>query len=283
MLRINLLPEQETRRRREVVAAPAGISPLTILIIVVYSSLVGGYFYFGVRRPLMNLRQQERTLKEKVDGLDKGIKAYQADSEKLGRIQYMARLMSDIVEALDPPDRLLWSKKLNQISDLKPENVYVSLIRMTEEITEEAKGKPKAAKAPAAKEAAATATAQLLFPPTFQRLEVRAVTDTENASEVFRLQREFHDNLKTGVNKRDNLTTDFFESFDRIEPGNVTRPEVGGRSAYEFSFTLTAKPLIPKTLATSAPIALEKFLPKKAKEGEKEKTAARKRTSEPEE
>ena len=71
---------------------------------------------------------------------DKNLKAVNAKvdkkKEQLGDLAEIEKLGQDrleVLSVLDPPDRLLWSEKLNLISDLRPPNVYIRLIKLTEE------------------------------------------------------------------------------------------------------------------------------------------------------
>ena len=41
-----------------------------------------------------------------------------------------------MLNVLDPPNRLLWTEKLNIISDLRPENIYITQLEVTENVNQ---------------------------------------------------------------------------------------------------------------------------------------------------
>ena len=54
----------------------------------------------------------------------------------LEAIEKIQRTQLEVLSNLDPPDRLLWSEKLNLVSDLKPKNLYLMEIEVKESVKE---------------------------------------------------------------------------------------------------------------------------------------------------
>jgi Tfp pilus assembly protein PilN len=257
MIRINLLPEKEVKRRRAVerVVPARQVSPLTILILAAMFALIGGYYYFGIQRRLSAKQKTERDLRSQVESRDSEIQKLQKGAMELQQVERITKSMLDIVYALDPEDRLLWSEKLNQLSDLVPGNVFIMHLTVSEAITKEEtagsrrqrtawlneqKTKAKSKKPPKAGE---TAPPPIYYPKIIQTLLIQSVAYSENDAERIRLINEFHDNLMNGFNGQAKIKADFMKGFTgQIEIGDVIPRVVGGRTVAEFSFTLKSKP-----------------------------------------
>jgi len=266
MIRINLLPEKEVKRRRVVEgAAPARqVSPLATLVILALFALIGGFYYFGVRARLYPRRTSEQKLRTELERVTDDIEKRYKSVTDLQKLDSISKSMLDIVYALDPEDRLLWSEKLNQLSDLVPENVYISHISVSETIAkketagsqrqrgqwlaeQKAKGKVKR---PAGK--AIGEPVVIYYPEITQTLQVQAIAHSENDAERIRLINEFHDNLTKGVNEQAKTKTNFMKGFTgQIEIGDIAPKVVGGRGVAEFSFSMKTKPTAAKDSGTT--------------------------------
>ena len=136
MIRINLLPEKEAKRRRAAErAVPARqISPLTLLVLAAMFGAIGSYYYFGIKKRQSGVQSVARDLRTEGERLDTEIEKRKKSAAELQKVESISKSMLDIVYALDPEDRLLWSEKINQLSDLVPANVYVTNLTVTEAI-----------------------------------------------------------------------------------------------------------------------------------------------------
>ena len=285
MIRINLLPEKEVKRRRAAeVAVPAHrVSPPTILILVAMFALLGGYYYLGIHKRLTAAQRTERDLRNKKEKLDGEIEKRQEGALELQKVENLTKSMLDIVYSLDPEDRLLWSQKLNQISDLVPANVWVTGITVTETIAKKetagskrqrkqwemeqlAKGKVKKGR-----KGLEGGPAPVFYPEISQSLQIHAIAYSETDAERIRLINEFHANLFKGVNEQARLRDDFTKGFrPGIDIGPISPRIVGGRNVADFSFTLKTNPTVPKDQ--------EELSPAKMIKGKEVKTAAKGQT-----
>jgi len=280
MIRINLLPEKEVKRRRAAeVAVPARrVSPPTILILVAMFALLGGYYYLGIHKRLTAAQRTERDRRSKKENLDTEIEKRQKGALELQKVENLTKSMLDIVYSLDPEDRLLWSQKLNQISDLVPANVWVTGVTITESIAKKetagskrqrkqweldqlAKGKVKKG----GRKGLEGGPPQVFYPEISQSLQIHAIAYSETDAERIRLINEFHANLFKGVNEQARLRDDFTRGFrPGIDIGPISPRIVGGRNVADFSFTLKTIPTVPKDQQELSPAATIKGVAAKA-------------------
>jgi len=271
MIRINLLPEKEVKQRRaaERIGPARQVSPLTMLIIAAVVVLLGSFYYFGVQRRVASRKVAEDSLNEQVNRLTKEIAKRKEGAMKLQEAERITKSMLDIVYALDPENRLLWSEKLNQLSDLLPQNVYISRLIVTEAVSkketasskrqhdqwvaeQKAQGKKTTGKA-----AQAGAPPTVYYPEIVQTLQLTGIAYSESDSERIRLINEFYNNLLRGSNEAAKISADFMKGFAKqIDFGGAIPRVVGGRGIAEFSFTLRSKPTAPKDLGTSEPLRI---------------------------
>lgn len=263
MIRINLLPEKEGKKRPraavERATSPRQVSPLTIVILAGMVVAIGGFYYFAAVKPLKGKEEKASRLKAKEAELDKEINSIKGSVEILKVSESITRSMLDIVDALDPEDRLLWSQKLNEISDLVPDNVYITRIKVDEAIKQretvnslrrhkewmEAYGTKK--KRARVKGPVPAEPPRIYYPEIVQTLTIQAVAHAENEEERMRLINQFWDNLDTGVNEKTEVRTEFPSGFDGSpQYGNMTPKEIQAHRVKEFSFVLRTQPTRPK-------------------------------------
>lgn len=258
MIRINLLPVKDTKKRRTVArSAPSSqVSPLTILIIVLLAGVLGGYYYFMVRKPLIEKRDTRNTWVKKVDDLNSELKGLRGKVGSLKKLDAMSESMLDIVDALDPEDRILWSEKLNQISDLIPENVYIYRLTVTEEIKRVETAGSKRRQKTYQEELTAwkkdqskpkpEAPEPIYYPEVKQILTIYGIAYSESEPERIRLINSFWDNLKNGINPKTKVQAHFMDGFlGTITYGVVETKNYGGRQVADFSFRIETRPTSP--------------------------------------
>ena len=265
MIRINLLPEgaaQPTRATERVIPSEQ-VSAKTYLIMLAIAAVLGALYYFGIHYRTAWRRIETQGLEAQVDGINKKIQQRQKGMAGLKAREAITKSLLDIVYALDPEDRLLWSEKLNQLSDLIPDTVYLTHLTVIEQVgqketagskrrqqewadqqkakTDQAKGKPvRTAKA-------SGAPPKINYPVITQTLEMASIADAESEADRLGLMNEFYSNLMKGQNEKAKIQSDFMRGFNsEIAYGVYARKTVGGRNVSEFSFTLTTKPTGPR-------------------------------------
>lgn len=141
MNRINLLPEEMRKRRRSGAAAGrrssgAGVSPLVWIVLLVIIGGLGAYGFLQIYTPYTIAMNKKAEKEKQIAGLESEVKEMRDQIEGLAEIQDMVNSRLEVLNLLDPPDRLLWSEKLNLISDLRPNNVYIREIKLEEDVKE---------------------------------------------------------------------------------------------------------------------------------------------------
>jgi Tfp pilus assembly protein PilN len=264
MIRINLMPERDVRRRRtRARAAPTRqVSPLTILAIAALVVVAAGYYYTQIYRPINQLEREKESKANKLAKVNRDIEALEPKVETLKEAALITDALLKVVYALDPVDRLLWSRKLNQVSDLVPDNVYIVRIGVTEDIKRQEaksskqrvddweaaqkKGRKKRGRAKA-KTKAGPKPESIYFPVITQTLRLTGVAYSDNPDDLIPLINQFYKNLKEGSNAQTGVRHEFMRGFrPTIDYGSFIPQKLGGRQVLRFDFTLTTVPTNPE-------------------------------------
>ncbi|MBN1518423.1 hypothetical protein JXA32_17815 [Candidatus Sumerlaeota bacterium] len=141
MIEINLLPDDMRKGGRAKSSKPVkaktapgtGISPLVpfVFLLMLAGTAVAGYMM------LIDYYQKKVEVKAIVDKelqLSNDVKRRQNELKDLERLETEVNTRLKILQSLDPEDRLFWAEKLNIISDLRLENIYLEKIELTEEV-----------------------------------------------------------------------------------------------------------------------------------------------------
>ena len=250
MIKVNLLP-QELLGKGPAKAASSSeggflIGLVTVAVIIVVASIFG---YSEVTKSKADdlKRKAEADLKKQ----DADLKALREEYRKIEEGLFVMQNQKAVLEALDPVDRLLWSKKLNMLPLLVPENLFLTDIVVKEKVTEEETPESiKAGQDWVAGGKKGVAPPKQKIPIINQSMEITGLAySPENKSED-RLRRItlFRTNLErsdvkipyTGENEK------FITGFQRgvgigISPIELTAIE--GRDVSKFTFTIAVEPV----------------------------------------
>ncbi|MCL5270632.1 MAG: hypothetical protein M1457_08815, partial [bacterium] len=144
MIQINLL-DQNTQRGKGRAKAPAAMTPamggektgqgggplvlIVALIMVALNGYVGWCVYAKVaqsRAGLSDLRKNAKATQAKIDSQLK-----EADQWRHYREVVLNQM--DVLRSLDPPNRILWSEKVNMLANLMPSEIFLDRIEVVEE------------------------------------------------------------------------------------------------------------------------------------------------------
>lgn len=251
MIRINLLPVSEKKRRalrrtpegREPGIAGPGVSPFTIIILVICFALVAVLAYLIYMQKV----EDERLLQEKRDQVkyyEDEISKIQKDYVAIKKLLDLTTNQIEILRALDPPNRILWSEKLNMLAELVPDGIYLTRIKVDEEVkeveTEDSKrqykqwldGGKKGARPPAIKKPIIT-----------QTLYLYGISRAELPEDRLRLISSFSEALKTfSWKNREGEVRSFFEHFaGEIDTSELVVTRIEGVSVTQFTFIMKTK------------------------------------------
>lgn len=255
MIQINLLPENDKKGRAPkkaggmtLEAGPGqGGNVLVAVVALAVASVVGGAGYFSwntVHQAQMATRKLEAEKKEvatQIAGL----------SDQAKEIQHLREVFNnqwEVLQSLDPPDRILWSEKVNMLAHFIPADVFVSKLKLDEEIVEvelqssiEARqkweeGGKKGTKPEVTKKPVINYTLRI----------TGQATGADNV-EQFDNVLKFHDAMKA-YETVDNSGTkrSFMDCFNPdIEFENIQATLYEGFPVNQFTFKLRSKPVSP--------------------------------------
>lgn len=250
MIEINLLPDHSTggkkKPKKQAPGAPGSgkeKGAIFMLGFVMFGAVVvlghnGWSKVHEAKLAYVELQGEKATLDEEVA----------AHSEKAQEILRLRKLFTDqleILNSLDPPDRVLWSEKIDMIADLMPADVFLTEIDVTENIVEvelessiearqkwEADGK-KGPKPPA-----------VMKPIITHTMRLAGVTTGSDNVEQFDNVIRFHDALISheSVNHK-GLKRRFMDQFNpNIDFESVEATIYENVPVHEFTFTLRTNP-----------------------------------------
>jgi Tfp pilus assembly protein PilN len=141
MIEINLLPQQEAKGRkpgRKVAAGSPGggletaavLMLAAVMTVLVFSS--GFYSYSQVKAAQDEVEAKRRQLR----AVEAEIAKHQREAQTVRRMRQVLNNQWELLQALDPPDRILWSEKLEMLATLMPPNVFLSQIDVVENVVE---------------------------------------------------------------------------------------------------------------------------------------------------
>jgi hypothetical protein len=141
MIEINLLPEPDAKGRkagRKPVpgASGTGLETAAILMLAaVMAALVfsGGFYSISQLRAAQERRQVAQT---RLDQVQAEINKHEREARQIRRMRQVLNNQWELLQALDPPDRILWSEKLEMLANLMPPNVFLSNIGVVENVVE---------------------------------------------------------------------------------------------------------------------------------------------------
>ncbi|MBN1899718.1 hypothetical protein JW926_00165 [Candidatus Sumerlaeota bacterium] len=247
MIRINLLPPEQIKVKRDrmkIVAGPSSSTPMVALILVV-AYLVAGAFGYWVYKAKKQKDNEIAKLTTERDGIKKKIQEKQARYKELMDLKTLLANKIEILSALNPPDRLLWAEKMNMLADIVPKGVYLQNIEVTEEIYDIETNESKSRRAKWVEEGSKPPAPPVVKKPVItQTLSVAGITWADDPEQRLQLIIRFHEAMKNystiGLNGDSRRFMDNFEDLIRIDPTYVG--VVAGRTITHFKLILKTKP-----------------------------------------
>ncbi|MCX7013976.1 MAG: hypothetical protein NTW86_15725 [Candidatus Sumerlaeota bacterium] len=135
MIRINLLPEELTGRRAR--AAAAGPPPSWLVFVpIVLFVLVDVFLFWKVfnarSAAAAATKSMQAELADKEKTRDSKLKSFQELRDLKAKLDNQI----EILRQLDPPDRILWSEKLNMLALAITPEAFITELTLTEKVTE---------------------------------------------------------------------------------------------------------------------------------------------------
>ncbi len=143
MIEINLLPETERKGRapsaKKGGAASGGSSGMEGIAVLAFAALVtvvvaaGGLFALSKVRAA---EQQVAAKQSELKAVEKEIKKHAKEARQIRRMREVLNNQWELLQALDPPNRMLWAEKLDMLANLMPPNVFLTNVGVHENLVE---------------------------------------------------------------------------------------------------------------------------------------------------
>lgn len=245
MIKINLLPQEMAGGRAAPGAAPASGSALVALILILVFGIdivLGGYLFYThstSQQRLKDVEARAAAVEESLNEVQSEYNEVQLDMDRMERLIQVA-------QALDPEDRLLWSRKLNMMPLLIPQGVYLTQIRVTQSVSEVETDESIRRRNEWEKTRKGQPPPVDRVPVYQQTLHMDGVAYIDQGDENQRLAQiiQFHRNLVREEVKLpfDDEESRFLEGFvPNVRPSAVSASTVAGREVSVFTFTVNTK------------------------------------------
>lgn len=265
MIRLNLLPADSQGKRAPSAQAwmsgsgkgpRQGTAPVVWFLVIpaflIAGGLFAGVYYYDVYQPQQQLtaqRSELRTLSEDVGRLQSQFSGLREAAIEFER-------QSEVIDILMPPNRILWSEKFNQISECVPDNVYLSHIRVDEEVQEvptpDSVAERDAWLATPENRRQGTEPALVMVPRIIQTLSIEGISYADVRDRRIQLVIDFYQNLIAHQSVgRQGETRHFMDHFDGLPTIDYNEiQDVAGVEVNAFRLVLRTKDLA--TLGQSA-------------------------------
>lgn len=252
MIEINLLPQDNLAKASKGKSAGPQQGSLIVAAILFFAFAIviglGAYFYLGavtVQAEASRKMAQAKTLKTELDTKREQFKEI---SQQLDALRSQVALLS----ALDPQEgRLFWAEKLNLIPQMVPEGVFLTSIKVTEDVRqketkESIEAYQKWAKLPK-KDRPEAAPKKQFYPEIRYNLSMNGIAYVEDGTDdqLVQLAVLFYNQIKSDPLTIPNTgeKTLFLENFrPNIGVSPMTRTLIDNRPVFQFNFAFESNP-----------------------------------------
>jgi hypothetical protein len=140
MIQINLLDQTQARNRtRRTGPTPGGgggqgsiFGSLVVFWVALFMVGANGYVGWTLYQKVSSSGDEARRLRAEIADVEKQIATHQEKSEVIRNFQSVLTNQKEVLRTLDPADRILWCEKVNMLSGLIPQDVFVSDVDIVE-------------------------------------------------------------------------------------------------------------------------------------------------------
>ena len=249
MIKVNLLPTDGAKgQKKRQIAAPKPSIVVVLILAIVYLA-VGTEVYVVAKNRLGMFNEKKKKFDEKEKIL-KDIEDLEEQFEKLKEIKGLIYNQVEILRALKTSDRILWSEKINMLSAMIPENVYITKMKMKEKqepiVTQESQEKIKEWETLPEDEKASIPKPEPIFKPLItQTIIIDGISRGGSPEECLVCIVDFQKAMNSyKETRRDGTVSKFRDIFDKIEMGDTYMSAVEDVEVRKFQFILTTQPLV---------------------------------------
>ncbi|MBI1293241.1 hypothetical protein GC173_18710 [bacterium] len=249
MIKINLLPQEMAGRGGSASSGDSGGALVALVLALILLLNVGvGAYVLVKRNAALEVLNNEKALAAKVE---KDLKETKIEYDEVSANLDGMRKLIELAERLDPPDRVLWSRKLNALPLLAPQGVFLTQIDLTQKITEVDTPESTAAYNEWARRRRGPQPVIEKVPVITQQLVMKGISYVEQGSSTQRLEQyeQFVTNLRAKKVKLpfDTAPSSFMEGLvDLVQLSPFSQSTIQGRDVGNFTVTLNTKPVTIK-------------------------------------
>lgn len=134
MIKINLLPQNEQKKYKGGAAAPKiGSGSMIIVAAAILMLAINGGAGWMAFRSVMTAKQGLDEVQSRYDSINAEITKKMSSADAVRKYREVVTNQMDVLKSLDPSDRILWSEKLNMLSNLVPSDVFLTEIVVNEQ------------------------------------------------------------------------------------------------------------------------------------------------------
>ncbi len=260
MIQINLLPEAEGRARRARparAAAPGGALATAVVVAagVAVAAVIGGVFYQWSWLPRVEAQKALKEAEDERTRVQTQINRLSPEASEIREARARLDQQLEILNALDPPQRVLWSQKFNMLAHLIPAEVFLNRMELTEQVVEvetedskrrrrewEEAGRPRDRRPVVVKKPVVTYT-----------LRVNGLASGADNVEQLNNMMKFHDALQAYEDESGNRFIDGFNADIGVDLARASVYE--GFNVTEFTFVLKTIPAGAEATPARSPAA----------------------------
>lgn len=138
MIQINLLPDSTKAKSKPKKRSSSSIStggPIIVLFALVAFGGVGALGFASwnsvhkVKANFLKLRAEKQAVEKEVD-------QFSSKAKEIKRLRQLFTNQWEVLQSLDPPDRILWAEKVNMLAELMPTDVFLTKVELEENVVE---------------------------------------------------------------------------------------------------------------------------------------------------
>lgn len=245
MIKINLLPQNSQKGLGGSKGATVNRGAmLVVLLALLMAALNGGALWMALSC-IWTAKAELAGVQSKLDLVNEQIQKRMTEAEQVKKFRDVVKNQMDVLQSLDPPERMLWCEKLNMLSNLIPADVFISEINVTEqvEMVETEASKAARLKWEKAEKKVGTEPAPVKRPLISYLMKVTGVALGRDNVEQFNNVMKFHKAMTTySIKDAQGRERKFMDGFDpNINLGSIEATVSEGEAVNQFTFTLRTK------------------------------------------
>jgi len=125
MLKINLLPPELRKKRKRSRVVVFELTQTFLILIIVFEIALFLSFFLFVNMKVANKQQDLKSVRSELERLQAQVKDVKKLEDDAKKLENRLKIINDLMFS-----RMQWSKKLNELSNLIPENIWLTSLSL---------------------------------------------------------------------------------------------------------------------------------------------------------